>query len=219
MNAVFDDDLSTWEEKMVSINSTILSGYPFYDDGDVVVTTRSQKGEGVANLSEAKRQEYQFRSDSIAAGETVANAVLLVGIFVPFPLNVLSAVAATTLTYQAALAASYLLADQLQFQAMLGRSEGGQDITYYNTRREFAGLEMSRRNTFGKVGLSLIDRNFKVAVEVSRALIDLSGQGGLFSENLPDLISDIDNVGVMKKSGNRASVLGIYEVKGGSVVF
>ena len=93
------DELSTFEQKMMSMNLTIMSGYPFFEDGDLVVTTSSQKGEGISNLSGANVQEYQFRSSSIAAGEAVTNAIFLIGVFIPYPLDVLAAVSAATGTY------------------------------------------------------------------------------------------------------------------------
>jgi len=50
-------------------------------------------------------------------------------------------------------------------------------------------------------------------------LLDNSALIGKIPKQIDALARGVDTLGVMKKSGNRASVLGIYEVKGGSVVF
>lgn len=68
--------LTTYEERISSMNLTLMSGYPFLDDGDLVGTVASQKGEGISSLSGAKRYEYAFTSPSIAAIFTAADATI-----------------------------------------------------------------------------------------------------------------------------------------------
>ncbi|MFC1496797.1 hypothetical protein ACFL52_05220, partial [Candidatus Margulisiibacteriota bacterium] len=92
LNAIVESDLETWEEKVFSIYLSSLSGYPFYEDGDLVVTRNSQRGEGLNNLSNAKRFEYLMRSPEFASMMTIADAVFLYSFFLPPPADFWAAV-------------------------------------------------------------------------------------------------------------------------------
>ncbi|MBI5699339.1 Ig-like domain repeat protein [Candidatus Saganbacteria bacterium] len=75
-NTLTDGEMDTYELKIASMNLTLLSGYPFFDEGDMVSSVSSQKGEGIKALEEAKRYEYEFRSNSLVAAYTAADAVI-----------------------------------------------------------------------------------------------------------------------------------------------
>ncbi|OGC32730.1 hypothetical protein A3J90_02515 [candidate division WOR-1 bacterium RIFOXYC2_FULL_37_10] len=100
MNAAVESELETWEEKMISVNLTCLSGYPFFEDGDLVVTRRSQKGEGVSNLANAKINEYLNRSRLMAEIEPIANGLFIASYFMPKPANIYLII--TSLTFNTA---------------------------------------------------------------------------------------------------------------------
>ena len=93
-NALTKKDMGNYEEKISSIGLTVMSGYPFFDDGDLVSSVASQKGEGIASLREAKRYEYTFRSSSIAVLGTVIDSVLAATYFLPGNVSIWIAVGA-----------------------------------------------------------------------------------------------------------------------------
>ncbi|MFA5035190.1 MAG: hypothetical protein WC500_05370, partial [Candidatus Margulisiibacteriota bacterium] len=93
-NALSNEEMGNYEEKISSIGLTVTSGYPFFDDGDLVSSFASQKGEGIPSLQSAKVYEYTYRSTSIAVLGTVIDGVLAATYFLPGTVSIWIAVGA-----------------------------------------------------------------------------------------------------------------------------
>ena len=76
---------SNYEEKLMSMNLTLLTGYPFFEDGDLISSVDSQKGFGIKSLSSASIYEHEFRSPSISLLISVVDTALITSYFLPGP--------------------------------------------------------------------------------------------------------------------------------------
>ncbi|MBU0502062.1 MAG: hypothetical protein KJ811_02305, partial [Candidatus Margulisbacteria bacterium] len=64
-NLFANPKLDTFEGRFLGSYLTMITGYPIFEDGDLIVEKESQLGEGVSSLSNAKRFTHTLRSPSL----------------------------------------------------------------------------------------------------------------------------------------------------------
>ncbi|MFH1386445.1 MAG: FlgD immunoglobulin-like domain containing protein [bacterium] len=87
-NVFANPELDNFEGRFMGSYFTMLTGYPFFGDGDLVGERSSQLGEGIANLANAKRFTYTMRSPQLGALEHIIPAGLDIAFqFLPAPVR------------------------------------------------------------------------------------------------------------------------------------
>lgn len=89
---------------------------------------------------------------------------------------------------------TYNLNEDFKFKGLLGWKDIGQDIKYYEEDRKFAFIQGGSLNHFGSVGMAWRLQDIDLSFDLSNSSIDLNSRGAYFSENLPDIISNVDNL-------------------------
>lgn len=92
------------------------------------------------------------------------------------------------------LSTSFDLNQNIKFSGLLGRKNLDQNVNMYDDEHRVAYLMNDQVNLFGKLGFAWQLRGIGFSLDVSRSSIDLASRGSLFAENLPDMLSNIDNI-------------------------
>ncbi|MBU0672744.1 MAG: hypothetical protein KJ732_06950 [Candidatus Margulisbacteria bacterium] len=106
--------------------------------------------------------------------------------------------------------ACYDLNGQAKLQGLFGRENNGQDVKYYEDGSRFAYAQTDSSNIFSSLGMSWRLKDFDAEFSVSRSEIDLSGRGSLYSEKLPDVISNVDNIDKVADLDSRITTNGCH---------
>ena len=89
---------------------------------------------------------------------------------------------------------TYSLNHNLKFKGRVGIRNIGQDIKFYEGDHKFAFILSERESLFGRLGMAWRLQNMDLSFDLSSSSMDLASRGGFLSENLPDMISNVDNI-------------------------
>jgi hypothetical protein len=97
---------------------------------------------------------------------------------------------------------------KLKLVGKLGERYNEQGIKIYDQRNEFAYIQTNRADLFGALGIVGRLQSFDFSLNLFRSVIDFSGQGKTFSEYLPDMISNVDNIDKSMDLGSKMAING-----------
>jgi len=89
---------------------------------------------------------------------------------------------------------TYSFNPDVKFKGQVGTRNIGQDMRFYEGDHKFAFILSERESLFGRLGLAWRLQNMDLSFDLSSSSMDLSSRGGYLSENLPDMISNVDNI-------------------------
>ncbi|MFH1361169.1 MAG: hypothetical protein ABIH69_00715 [bacterium] len=90
--------------------------------------------------------------------------------------------------------AKYSLADQVSLQGIIGQAKSDQGVKFYDDGQKFVYLQADRTSYYSNLDLSWAVNQLNFSLGVMGSVVDIASRGKIFAENIPDILSNLDNV-------------------------